>query len=378
MIEPRNGRATLARDGLSAVAGRVREATADRATEQRALAGDAGDREVSPRRSRPWRGRTLPLFWRLFSMNAAVLVVASAVVALTPLTVSSPLLLSEAVIAVAGLAAMLVVNVVLTRRALVPLSRLSDLMEKVDLLSPGQRIPVYPETTEVVRLTESFNAMLDRLEAERRETARRRMSAQEAERRRLAQELHDAVGQSLTVALMQIDTAARQLPNETRASLALAQETVRAGIEDTRRIVAQLRPEALDDLGLRSALVSLLQRLSESTGLVIDRHLDADLPRLTPDVELVVYRIAQEAVTNAVRHAGASRVEVHLRRTARDGMQLRVRDDGVGLRGSPVPGGGLRGMRERALMVAARLSVRSNAGDGVEVCLDINPTAERS
>jgi two-component system, NarL family, sensor histidine kinase UhpB len=320
----------------------------------------------------------LPLFWRLFSMNAAVLVVASVVVALTPVTVSSPLLLSEAVILVIGLSAMLVINVVLTRRALVPLSRLSDLMEHVDLLSPGQQIPVYRESTEVIRLAESFNAMLDRLQDERRETARRAMMAQEAERRRIAQELHDAIGQSLTVALMQLDTVARAVPNGNRASLAAAQETVRAGIEDTRRIVSQLRPEALDDLGLRSALVSLLQRLSDGTGLVIDRHLDTDLPRLSSDVELVVYRVAQEAVTNAIRHAGASRVEVHLRRTADDGLQLRVRDDGVGLRESGGPGGGLRGMRERALTVAARLSVHSVPHEGVEVRLDIDGTGETS
>jgi two-component system sensor histidine kinase UhpB len=333
---------------------------------------------VQTRTSLRRRDRALPLFWRLFSMNAAVLVVASVVVALTPVTVSSPLLLSEAVILVVGLSAMLVINVVLTRRALVPLSRLSDLMARVDLLAPGQRIPVYREASEVVRLSESFNAMLDRLEAERRETARRAMSAQEAERRRVAQELHDAVGQSLTVALMQLDTAARDLPDGTRARLAPAQETVRAGIEDTRRIVAQLRPEALDDLGLRSALVTLLQRLAEGTGLVIDRHLDAELPRLSPDVELVIYRIAQEAVTNAIRHASASRVEVHLRRTAGAGLQLRVRDDGIGLRGSGGPGGGLRGMRERAVMVGAELSVLSTPGGGVEVRLDIHQTGPGS
>jgi two-component system sensor histidine kinase UhpB len=373
-----NGRATLTRGGLSAIASTAARATADRATATRAAIADDDELNVSQARAPRWRGRTLPLFARLFSMNAAVLVVASAVLALTPLTVSSPLLLSEAVILVAGLSAMLVINVVLTRRALVPLSRLGELMEKVDLLSPGQRIPIYRETTEVVRLTESFNAMLDRLEDERRQTARRAMSAQETERRRIAQELHDAVGQSLTVALMQLDNAARRLPSGIGATLAPAQETVRAGIDDTRRIVAQLRPEALDDLGLRSALVSLLQRLSESTGLVIDRHMDRDLPELSPDVELVVYRIAQEAVTNAVRHSRASRVEVHVRRIARGGLRLEVRDDGIGLRGSAGPGGGLRGMRERALMVGAELWVRSEPGHGVEVRLDVSPTSATS
>jgi two-component system, NarL family, sensor histidine kinase UhpB len=329
-------------------------------------AGAAGGQSARPRPSARWRGRTRPLFWRLFSMNAAVLIVASAVVALTPLTVSSPLLLSEAVILVAGLSAMLVVNVMLTRRALVPLSRLSDLMERVDLLSPGQRIPIYPESTEVVRLTESFNAMLDRLEAERRETARRAMTAQEGERRRIAQELHDAVGQSLTVALMQLDGAARQLAGGERPTLAPAQDTVRAGIEDTRRIVAQLRPEALDDLGLRSALVSLLQRLSDSTGLVIDRRLDTDLPPLAPDVELVVYRIAQEAVTNARRHArNATRVDVHVEAGA-PGIRVDVRDDGDAV-ASATPGYGLRGMAERVALLGGTCEAGAAPGGGWSV-----------
>ncbi len=345
--------------------------------EERTPAGDAAERpgHVFGTTHRAAQ-RTRPLFWRLFPLNAAVLVAAFAVLALTPVTVSFPLLLSEAVVLVAGLCAMLLVNLVLTRRALVPLTRLSHLMGEVDLLSPGQRIPIYREASEVVELSESFNAMLDRLEAERRETARRAMSAQEAERRRIAQELHDAVGQALTVALIQLDTVARGLPDEYRPSVGPAQETVRGGIEDTRRIVAQLRPEALDDLGLRSALVSLLGRLSEGTGLVIDRRLDADLPLLSPDLELVIYRIAQEAVTNSVRHAGASRVEVVLRR-ASGGVRLEVRDDGVGLRGAGGPGGGLRGMRERAVMIGAELDVRSRPGGGVEVCLEIPPAALR-
>jgi two-component system sensor histidine kinase UhpB len=321
------------------------------------------------------RGRPLPLFWRLFPVNAAVLVAAFAVLALTPVTVSSPLLLSEAVILVAGLSAMLVVNVVLTRRALVPLTRLSQLMGEVDLLSPGQRIPIYRDTSEVVELARSFNAMLDRLEIERRETARRAMSAQEAERRRIAHELHDAIGQALTVALMQLDAAARGLPQERHPSVISAQETVRKGIEETRRIVAQLRPEALDDLGLRSALVSMLGRLAEGTGLTIDRRLDGNLPALPADVELVVYRIAQEAVTNAIRHSGASRVEVALRRSG-PGVRMQVRDDGGGLRGAGGPGGGLRGMRERALMVGAELQVRSRPGEGVEVSLHVPSAAQ--
>lgn len=147
-------------------------------------------------------------------MNAAVLLAASIVVALTPVAVSSPLLLSEAVILAVGLSAMLVATIVLTRRALVPPSRLSDLMARVDLLAPGERIPVSREAREVVRLPQSIHAMLDRLEVERRETARHAMRAQEAERRRVARELHDAVGRSLAVAPTQLDPRPAARPRE--------------------------------------------------------------------------------------------------------------------------------------------------------------------
>jgi two-component system, NarL family, sensor histidine kinase UhpB len=122
---------------------------------------------------------------------------------------------------------------------------------------------------------------------------------------------------------------------------------------------------------LRSALASLIQRVSEGTGVTIERYLDVALPPLSPDVELVVYRIAQEALTNAMRHSAASRVEVHLRRTT-GGVRLRVRDHGIGLRRAAGPGGGLRGMRERAIMVGGSLRVQSCHGAGVDVCLDVD------
>jgi two-component system sensor histidine kinase UhpB len=101
------------------------------------------------------------------------------------------------------------------------------------------------------------------------------------------------------------------------------------------------------------------------------RHFDPALPPLEPDVELVVYRVAQEALTNAVRHAGATEIDVHLERTP-TGLCLRVRDDGAGLSTEGRPGGGLRGMRERAVMVGAELDVLNGARRGVEIRLDVD------
>ena len=151
-------------------------------------------------------------------------------------------------------------------------------------------------------LAEAFNDMLERLENERRDSARRVVRAQEAERRRVARELHDELGQSLTGVLLQIDQAIR-VPDE--ADLEEAREGARRSLDDVRRIARDLRPDTLVELGLASALNALATRFTNQCGVVVDRHLDRDLPALGEDVEVVVYRVAQEALTNIARHAGA-------------------------------------------------------------------------
>jgi two-component system sensor histidine kinase UhpB len=155
------------------------------------------------------------------------------------------------------------------------------------------------------------------------------------------------------------------------------QDVVRASIEDVRRIAIELRPEALDDLGLASALAVLAQRLSERLGLEVEVRIDADLPELTPETELVVYRVAQEALTNAARHSGSDRAELTLGH--RDGtLGLTVRDQGSGLSCADAAGTGIRGMRERATLIGARLEVGNRAsGPGCEVRLEV-PVEDRS
>jgi two-component system, NarL family, sensor histidine kinase UhpB len=343
-------------------------APARRAAPRHATVRDPVDVIRSPEAGRARAPR--PLARRLVALNALVLAVAVGILILSPVTISSPVAVEEIALLLLGLTAMLVIDVVLTRRALLPLSRLTRLMERVDPLLPGQRLPAHDEIAEVAELTTSFNAMLERLEAERAQSARRALVAQESERRRVAQELHDAVGQTLTVLLLELEDASRRVGPEHRGRIAAMQETVRGGIEDTRRIVAELRPGVLDDLGLRSALTSLSGALSERTALPIHRHFDGALPALAPDAELVVYRVAQEALTNAVRHADATRVDLHLERTEA-GVRLRVADDGRGLEADGPPGGGLRGMRERALMIGADLRIGAVDGGGAEVCLEV-------
>ncbi|CAL9670174.1 hypothetical protein SUDANB105_07460 [Streptomyces sp. enrichment culture] len=311
----------------------------------------------------------MSLFWRIFGLNALVLGAATALLLWAPVTVSVPVLLTEAVILVGGLAVMLVANGTLLRWGLAPLDRLTRLMTTVDLLRPGQRLPVPGAGggREVSELIRTFNAMLDRLEHERATSSARVLLAQEAERRRIAQELHDEVGQSMTAILLVLKRAADDAPEPLREDLRQAQEITRASLDEVRRLVRRLRPGVLDDLGLVSALTSLTQDFAVHTGLHVVRSLDTDLPALDEGSELVLYRVAQESLTNAARHADARRVEVSLHRSG-DAVTLEITDDGRGIE-APCEGAGIRGMRERALLAGAGLDITSTPGTGTRIRL---------
>ncbi|CAL9489029.1 HAMP domain-containing sensor histidine kinase [Streptomyces sp. enrichment culture] len=308
----------------------------------------------------------MPLFWRIFMLNAVVLIVATALL-LGPVTVSTPVLLTEAAVLTVGLAAMLIANALLLRVGLAPLQRLTRAMTTTDLLRPGHR-PAVGGRGEIAELITTFNTMLDRLEDERATSSARALSAQEGERRRVAQELHDEVGQSLTAVLLQLKRAADHAPPELREELRSVQETTRASLEEIRRIARRLRPGVLDELGLASALKALATEFG-GPGVSVQHSLAPDLPELDRETELVIYRVAQEGLTNTARHSGARRAEVALYRTA-GGVELRVRDDGRGI-GLAEEGAGLRGMRERALLVGAVVAVESRPSGGTEVRLAV-------
>ncbi|MEQ6027738.1 HAMP domain-containing sensor histidine kinase [Streptomyces sp. NPDC048405] len=308
----------------------------------------------------------MSLFWRIFGLNAVVLGFATALLLWAPVTVSVPILLTEAVVLVLGMGVMLVANGALLRWGLAPLERLTRLMTTVDLLRPGQRLPV-SGGGEIPELIRTFNAMLDRLENERATSSARVLLAQEAERRRIAQELHDEVGQSMTAILLVLGRAADDADEPLRDELHQAQEITRESLDEVRRLVRRLRPGVLDDLGLISALSSLTHDFATHTGLRVVRRFDADLPVLDHETELVLYRVAQESLTNAARHADAERLEVGLARV--DGaVTLTVADDGRGIEAAH-EGAGIRGMRERALLIGAALDITSAPGAGTRIRL---------
>jgi two-component system sensor histidine kinase UhpB len=320
---------------------------------------------------------TVPLYWRVFAANLAALLAAFLALVFAPVTVSIPVAATELVVLIVGLVALIAMNLVLLRPALRPLDDLAAAMRRHDPLSPGTRVAVEggPAITAVVH---AFNDMLDRLESERRDSARQALRVLEGERSRIARELHDEVGQTLTGVMLQVEGLAPRVPAELHEQLEELRETARRGTEEVRQIARRLRPEALEDLGLQSALAALATAFGEQAHVRVLRRLQP-LPTLSEEQELVVYRVAQEALTNVARHAHATTVELGLRVDDHDSVVLTVRDDGRGITPAAQSSSqGIRGMRERAMLIGADLAITGAPGRGTSIELTIpkrSPTA---
>lgn len=320
----------------------------------------------------PWSSASL--FWRVFLVNASLATAGVLLLVFSPLTVSDPATPRQLVLLLVGLVILLVANVLLLRMSLKPLGNLTRLMQRIDLLRPGDRLAV-EGARELNVVLATFNEMLDRLELERRVSSTRSVGREEAERRRLARELHDQIGQGLTALLLQLKTILVQAPDQLRDDLLEAQEIARDNLEEVRRIARRLRPTVLDDLGLPYALHALADTAEEHGELTVVRRIATEVPQLAPDVDLALYRIAQEALTNALRHANAEQVEVVLELEADRRVRMGIHDDGRGmLYAADVEGGGVRGMRERALAVGANLSIRTRPGGGTSVSVSVAPS----
>lgn len=299
----------------------------------------------------------MSLFARIFGLNALALVVAGAALVLTPASLDADPTTEQVIVLALGILALLAVDLLLLRGALRPLSRLIAGMRTVDLLVPGRRVPREAGAPrELAELSDAFNDMIDRLEHERQASATASFDASESERLRIARELHDQTSQDLTALVLMLERDDRD------GAKALAEEIL-AGV---RTIITELRPDPLEELGLADALRSLCDRAERTgAGAAIACEVDEDLPELDGAAQVAVYRVAQEALSNANRHAGASEILV-----AFDGATLTVVDDGAGLDAGVAEGVGLRGMRERALTVGATLTVEGGgAGTTVRMAL---------
>jgi two-component system sensor histidine kinase UhpB len=207
--------------------------------------------------------------------------------------------------------------------------------------------------------------MVGRLESERREAGRAAIQAQERERRRIAQDLHDEVNQALTAVSLRLQASVEHSPPALRPELLETKRLAGQAMEELLNLARQLRPAVLDDHGLVPALDSQTRLFGEQTRIATDFMLMGGPPRLTPEQQLVVYRVCQEALSNVAQHAGASSVTVEL--SSVGAVMLTITDDGDGFVAPRNGGLGLSGMRERALLVGGRLAVHSAPRKGTRV-----------
>jgi two-component system sensor histidine kinase UhpB len=273
----------------------------------------------------------------------------------------------------------LCVNMWMLQRRFRPLEHLIERIEQVDPAAPGTLdLTSGRPAEEIGRLAESFRRLLERVEQERRRSGQLVMRAQEEERRRLARDLHDEVNQALTAILLRLEALAQESPPAHAQEMGELKRLVNQAMDELLNLARQLRPSALDDHGLVPAIDAQLKRFAARTGVEVRMQAQGDVESLGEDAQTAVYRVAQEALTNAERHAAATVVEVDLE-VAEDRTELRVRDDGGGFdpgratrAGDPASQGlGLRGMAERARLVGGELDVRSAPNGGTSVTLRI-------
>src|SRR3954451_11200848 len=280
-----------------------------------------------------------------------------------------------AVILALAVGLMILVNVLMLQRRFRPLERLVEEMGRGDLARPGANPQIPADglgaSEEVERLNRAFRRMLERLEAERRRTSSTALAAQEQERARVARDLHDEVNQSLTALLLRLEAARAKAPVEVAHELAETKALANQAMEELLMLARQLRPTALDDLGLKAALSGLVKELGRRGKVTTSFDSEGDFSGLPADVQLVVYRVAQEALSNAIQHSGGSHVRANLLSPG-DRVELAVEDDGSGFTFDQAARGlGIAGMRERALLVGGDMQVESRLGAGTRVRLTV-------
>ncbi len=333
------------------------------------------DQRFIPRR---WL-RRVPLFYRILLANAAVVAVGA--IAGTTITIWAAQRLPVDVhyqlivlFAGAGILLSFAVNRWVLRRALAPLDRLQGAVDEVRRGRRSVRVELSPSDDErFARLGETFNLMLDRQEENAVRLhllSQQLLQAQEEERRRLARELHDEAAQALTSLLVRLRLLERaHNPEEAQSRVHELRELTAQALEEVRRVALDLRPTILDDLGLGPALEWRVDEFNRSGDVQATAEIAAPERRLPREIELALYRVGQEALSNAARHAGARQVTVRLAAQP-DKLVLQIVDDGRGFSlhsQERPPGLGLVGMRERMAMIGGQLDIQTAPGRGVAV-----------
>lgn len=280
----------------------------------------------------------------------------------------------------------LIFNMLMLRRYFSPLERLIERLEAIDPAQPGTFGPQEQTAVEEIdRLAYSFRRLLGRIEAEQRRSGRMVIRAQEEERKRVARDLHDEVNQALTAILLRLEALAQDAPPELSGQVTELKSLVNQAMDELLQLARQLRPSALDDHGLVPAIEGHLKAFSSKTGIKATLSARGQAGGLGDDQQTAVYRVVQEALSNAARHSGASRISVDLEAFKYGGVELKVTDDGKGFdpkqkkrNGAKaetghvrVGGLGLDGMIERARLVGGDLQVESQPGKGTKIRLYI-------
>jgi signal transduction histidine kinase len=257
----------------------------------------------------------------------------------------------------------------------------------IDLAATNQELAreiVHRKATETKLVKNELNyARLlqhsNRMQIQLRHLSRELISAQEDERRKISRELHDVIAQTLTGINLRLDILKKKASLESKdisRNIELTQRLVEKSVDIVHRFARELRPTALDDLGLIPALHSFMKSYTRHTGILTGLTAWAGVEKLNSERRTVLYRVAQEALTNVSRHAKAKRVDIIIRELP-SGIEMSIKDDGKSFQVDHVLGGhgskrlGLLGMRERIEMVGGAFSIQSLPGHGTTVCTQI-------
>ncbi|TMC22362.1 MAG: sensor histidine kinase [Chloroflexi bacterium] len=287
---------------------------------------------------------------------------------------------------VVGWSVSLALNFLLLQIAFRPLMDLGKVMNRVQAGERSQRAPLTGFDPQADQLARTFNMMLEAIDEANRLRVTQSINAMEEERKRIARELHDETSQVLTSLLISLAVLEESITTQqARDSLAetrmLAHRTLRA----IRNLSTNLRPSALDDLGLLPALRWYIKEYQQKLSLVVDFQAVGFKERLPAEMETALYRIVQESLTNIARHAHARKVNVELREDAH-AVYVTITDDGRGIEPDQLQKGsgtnqergwGLVGMHERAQLLDGSLEIKSSPGRGttVEACIPLHSTA---
>lgn len=327
----------------------------------------------------------VPIFYKVLLANSLIVVLGA--VLGTWLTVqyrnATPDGSGEQLIVVftlVGIAMTVLVNFVVLKAAFLPLAAVERAVEAVrrgDLRARASHVTF--SDPQIDQLIDTMNLMLDGLETYRERVhslSRQVLAAQEEERQRIARELHDETAQSLTSLLIGLRMVEKSTsPEALSTRIAELRSQTGRTLEEVRKLALDLRPSALDDLGLAAALQWYTDDLARRTQIEVDFRSSGLETRLPDDVEVVVYRIVQEALTNVAKHSGASRVEVAISRENAL-VSASVVDDGRGfnlenVRHSRERGLGLFGMQERVGLVGGAFQITSRPSRGTRVAISI-------